>query len=131
MKKTVLCVILVLAVLFLAACGQSVKIGSFSSLIFNADDFDEAVNALIVYFKNFEGCTLQEVKYAGDAAVRAEAAARGYAPEQIIVLEIAFSTDGADHKNGLEPDHSYDNYQFIFVRDVVGGMWDHLDHGYC
>lgn len=130
MKKTILCFGLILSVLCLAACGQSVKIGSFKSWIFNNDEFEDAVNAMQLYFKDFEGCTLKEVRYAGDDAVKAEAEARGYPNDLIIVLESTFTTDGENHMNGLEPSHTYENYRWVFTRDFHGGMWNHLDHGY-
>ena len=130
MKKALICAVLIVSVLLLAGCGQSVRIGSFKSLIFNSDDYEDAVNELMLYFKNFEGCTMKEVSYPGDSAVRAEAEARGLPNEHVMVLETTFVTDGENHENGLEPNHTYENYRFIFTRDFKGGLWQHLDHGY-
>ena len=63
-------------------------------------------------------------------AFKAEAEARGYPNDLIIVLESTFTTDGENHMNGLEPSHTYENYRWVFTRDFHGGMWNHLDHGY-
>lgn len=128
--KKLLCVILTLSILCLAGCGDGVKVGSFSSLYFNSDEFQEAVNELLTYFKSFEGCTLTEINYAGDDAVRAEAEARGLPNELVMVMESTFTTDGENHENGLEPNFTYENYRWIFTRDFVGGPWSHADHGY-
>ena len=87
MKKLIIGMMLTIAVLCLAACGgSSVKVGSFSSLIFDSGEYDDAVQEVFTYFDSFEGCTMTEIGYAGDDAVRAEAKARGLAPEQVMVL---------------------------------------------
>ena len=59
---------------------------------------------------------MKKVGYAGDQAVKAEADARGLAPELVIVLTTAFETDGEDHGNGLEPNHTYDDYTCVMTR---------------
>ncbi len=130
MKKTLICLILVLSVLCMAGCGDAVKVGSFKSAIYNADEFQDAVNAVLEYFNGFEGCTMKEIRYAGDDTVKAESEARGVPSDRIIVLESTFTTDSKNHENGLEPDFTYENYQWTFTRDFTGGPWNHLDHGY-
>ena len=128
--KKLLCLVLALSILCLAGCGSAVKVGAFKSVIFNDDEFQEAVNELLAYFKNFEGCTMTEINYAGDDAVRAEAEARGLPNEFVMVMESTFTTDGENHKNGLEPNYTYENYRWTFTRDFTGGPWSHADHGY-
>jgi len=118
-------------VLCLAACGgSSVKVGSFSSLYFNEDDYDNAVQEVFTYFSDWEGCTMTEIGYAGDDAVKAEAEIRGLAPEQVIVLTSTFTTDGEDHQNGLEPNYTYEDYKWILTRNTTAEPWNHEDHGY-
>ena len=85
----------------------------------DSDHYDEAVRQLMTEFESmagFEGCTLKKVGYAGDQAVKAEADAQGLAPEQVIVLTTVFETDGEDHGNGLEPNHTYDDYTCVMTR---------------
>ncbi len=130
MKKTIAVILLLAALLSLSACGNAVTIGGFSSKYYNGDDYDAAVQEVMTYFKSFEGCTLQKIGYAGDAAVKAEAEARGLAPEQVIVLTSTFVTDKEDHHNGLEPDHTYEDYLWILTRDSSAALWEHKDHGY-
>ena len=114
MKKLIIGVMLTIAVLCLAACGgSSVKVGSFSSRYFNGDDYDNAVQEVFTYFSDWEGCTMTEIGYAGDDAVKAEAEIRGLAPEQVMVLTSTFTTDGEDHQNGLEPNYTYEDYKWI------------------
>lgn len=131
MKKLIIGMMLTIAVLCLAACGGStVKVGSFSSLIFESDEYDDAVQEVFTYFDSFEGCTMTEIGYAGDDVVRAEAEARGLAPEQVMVLTSTFTTDSEDHQNGLEPDYTYEDYKWILTRNTSAEPWNHEDHGY-
>ena len=131
MKKLIIGMMLTIAVLCLTACGgSSVKVGSFSSLIFDSGDYDDAVQEVFTYFDSFEGCTMTEIGYAGDDAVRAEAKARGLAPEQVMVLTSTFTTDSKDHQNGLEPDHTYEDFKWSLTRNTSAEPWNHEDHGY-
>ena len=130
MKRLTAIIVLLAALLALAGCGDSVTIGAFSSKYFNGEDYDAAVQEVMAYFQNFEGCTLKTIGYAGDDAVKAEAENRGLAPEQVMVLTSTFETDGEDHHNGLEPDHTYEDYLWILTRHTSAEPWEHTDHGY-
>ena len=131
MKKLSAALLLLALVLCLAGCGNSVTIGAFSSKYFNGEDYDSAVQQVMTDFKEFEGCTLKEIGYAGDAAVKAEAELRGLAPEQIMVLTSTFVTDKEDHHNGLEPDFTYEDYKWILTRSTSADpIWTAVDHGY-
>lgn len=130
MKKKLIGIVLALMLLCLAACGSAVTVGPFSSLYFNGDDYDAAVQEVFAYFSDFEGCTMTEIGYAGDDAVKAEAELRGLAPEQVMVLTSTFTTDGEDHQNGFEPNHTYEDYKWILTRNTSAEPWNHEDHGY-
>jgi len=130
MRKSLLCAILILCILCLAGCGSAVTIGGLSSKYFNGDAHEEAVREVQLYFDNFEGCTLKRIDYAGDAAVKAEADARGIVPERVMVLETTFTTDGENHENGLEPNYTYEHYKWILTRDTTFTPWIVTDHGY-
>lgn len=130
MKKTIVCILLALCMLSLTACGSKVEIGPLQSEIFSADEYSDAVDAALRYFGGFEGCTMRQIGYAGDDTVRAEAEMRELAPEQVIVLSSTFVTDKVDHRNGLEPNSTYEGYSWILVRETKGGAWEHRDHGY-
>ena len=96
----------------------------------NNDDYEAAVQEVMTYFSSFEGCTLKKIGYAGDAAVKAEADARGLAPEEVIVLTSTFETDGENHNNGLNPNYTYEDYTWTLTRDTTAGLWEVTDHGY-
>lgn len=121
MKKIAAIIVLLALMLSLSGCGDSVSVGGFSSKYFNSDAYDAAVQELMTHFDSLGGCTLKKIGYAGDKTVKEAAEARGLAPEQIIVLTSDFETDGSSREDGLEPNKSYEDYQWILTR---GGSFD-------
>ena len=130
MKRIVSITCLLLVVLFLVGCSGGVSVGGFSSKYMNSDDYEAAVQEVMTYFSSFEGCTMKKIGYAGDAAVKAEADARGLAPEEVIVLTSTFETDGENHNNGLNPNYTYKDYTWTLTRHTSAGLWEVTDHGY-
>ena len=130
MKRIAAFIVLLVVLLGLAGCGDAVSVGGFSSKYMNNDDYEAAVQEVMTYFSSFEGCTLKKVGYAGDAVVKAEADARGLAPEEVIVLTSTFETDGENHNNGLNPNYTYEDYTWTLTRDTTAGLWEVTDHGY-
>ena len=119
-----------LTVIILTACSGMTKVKPIKSLIFSEDDYQQATEALQEYISDWEGITLHEISYAGDDTVKAEAKAAGVNSDCLIVLKTNFDTDGEDHQNGLEPNHTYEDFTFTFVRDDFTMPWAHKDHGY-
>ena len=130
MKRIAAFFVLLVVLLGLAGCGDAVSVGGFSSKYMNNDDYEAAVQEVMTYFRSFEGCTMKKIGYAGDAAVNAEADARGLAPEEVIVLTSTFETDGENHNNGLNPNYTYEDYTWTLTRDTTAGLWEVTDHGY-
>ena len=130
MKRIAAFFVLLVVLLCLAGCGDAVSVGGFSSKYMNNDDYEAAVQEVMTYFRSFEGCTMKKIGYAGDAAVKAEADARGLAPEEVIVLTSTFETDGENHNNGLNPNYTYEDYTWTLTRDTTAGLWEVTDHGY-
>ena len=130
MKRIAAFFVLLVVLLGLAGCGDAVSVGGFSSKYMNNDDYEAAVQEVMTYFSSFEGCTMKKIGYAGDAAVKAEADARGLAPEEVIVLTSTFETDGENHNNGLNPNYTYEDYTWTLTRDTTAGIWEVTDHGY-
>ena len=130
MKRIVSITCLLLVVLLLVGCSGGVSVGGFSSKYMNSDDYEAAVQEVMTYFSSFEGCTMKKIGYAGDAAVKTEAKARGLAPEEVIVLTSTFETDGENHNNGLNPNYTYKDYTWTLTRHTSAGLWEVTDHGY-
>ena len=130
MKRIAAFFVLLVVLFGLAGCGDAVSVGGFSSKYMNNDDYEAAVQEVMTYFSSFEGCTMKKIGYAGDAAVKAEADARGLAPEEVIVLTSTFETDGENHNNGLNPNYTYKDYTWTLTRHTSAGLWEVTDHGY-
>ena len=130
MKRIAAFFVLLVVLFGLAGCGDAVSVGGFSSKYMNNDDYEAAVQEVMTYFRSFEGCTMKKIGYAGDAVVKAEADARGLAPEEVIVLTSTFETDGENHNNGLNPNYTYEDYTWTLTRDTTAGLWEVTDHGY-
>ena len=131
MKKLTVIAALIISVLCITGCSGGTTISSFSSSIFNTDEFDEAVETVQTEFSNFEGCTMSEISYAGDEATREEAEARGLAPEQVMVIKTTFTTDDNARRDSLDPDSTYEDYTWILTRNSTGEPWTVIDHGYA
>ena len=133
MKRFIASTVFFILLLGLVGCSGGVSVGGFSSKYMDSEHYDEAVQQFMAEFESmagFEGCTLKKVGYAGDQAVKAEADARGLAPEQVIVLTAVFETDGEDHGNGLEPNHTYDDYTCVMTRlSSTDILWEIVEFG--
>ena len=130
MKRVIAFTVLIILLLGLVSCGSGVSVGAFSSKYLDSDEYDAAVQELMTHFNNLGGCTLKKVGYAGDKLVKAEADARGLAPERIIVLTSTFETDGTSRDDGLEPNKNYEDYQWILTRiNSVDPFWTIEEQG--
>ncbi len=137
--KKVISIFLVLAFMFgLSSCTgnpegnvENVKVTKVSSEIYTDEEIEEAIDVAIGYFKkHFSDCTLTEIEYAGDEylELNQEFADRAFADE-VIVFKSTFDVDDETRDDGLESNFTYENWNWILVRNN-GGKWRHVDHGY-
>lgn len=126
---TILCVLLVFG---LCACGASkVNTHDVASEIYTKKDIESAIDTIKAEFtKNWSGCTLTEIYYAGDEYSKEyqDWADRNQADEVIVLLS-SFDVDSSGGDGSLNPNSTYDNWNWILVR-TNGGEWRHVDHGY-
>lgn len=131
-RMKMMALLLVLALL-LAGCGGDVwnvsrEIGE--SEIYSVSDIESAMNVVVRFFAaNYSGCTLTELCY--DEEVSAKAAsewAEQYDAEEAIVLVSSFDVDGSGDSPALNPNSTYENYQWILTRS--GGGWTLQTWGY-
>ncbi len=135
MRKIAFLLSLFTLLLTLCACGGDISnvnitIPSDSS-IYSADEIEDAIDAAMDYFKKeFDGCTLTEITYAGDAtsADFAEWAQR-VDGDEVIVLVSSFDVDASGGDGSLNPNSTYTKWMWIMARKD-GGKWQHVDHGY-
>ena len=143
--KKLICILLSVTVLFLmSACNvqlnksgnvKSVKIEEWEvSKLYSDDEIKAAIKASEDYFeKEFGGCTLTKITYAGDNVSLNETAYRkdnGSDYDKVIVLLSSFDTDSFGGDGSLNPNSTYDNWNWIMGKKQ-GDKWEHIDHGYA
>lgn len=143
--KKLICILLSVTVLFLmSACNvqlnksgnvKSVKIEEWKvSKLYSDDEIKAAIKASEDYFeKEFGGCTLTKITYAGDNVSLNETAYRkdnGSDYDKVIVLLSSFDTDSFGGDGSLNPNSTYDNWNWIMGKKQ-GDKWEHIDHGYA
>ena len=135
MKKLVLLALSLILMLSLTACGKISKelkiLPSEPSELYTEEEISDAIDAVQSYFKkNFSGCTLTEIGYAGDKKSRADADfAERINGDEVIVLTSSFEVDSSGGDGSLNPNSTYNRWQWIMARKN-GGRWKHVDHGY-
>lgn len=142
--KKLICILLCVTVLFsMSACNvqlnttgdvKNVKVEKWeASKLYSDDEINSAIKAAEDYFKKeFGGCTLTKITYAGDTESLNETAYRkdnGSDYEKVIVLVSSFDTDSFGG-GSLNPDSTYDNWKWI-IGKKQGEKWEHIDHGYA
>lgn len=136
MKKIFPAFLLLPALLWLTACGggniDKVEIPDWKpSELYTDEEIEAAFRTVEDYFsKEFSGCTLTKLYYPGDTFSGAfqEWAAQYEADEAIIICS-SFDVDASGGDGSLNPNSTYDDWQWILVRND-GGSWKHVDHGY-
>lgn len=143
--KRLICILLCVTVLFsMSACNvqlnktgdvKSVKVEKWeASKLYSDDEINSAIKAVENYFKKeFGGCTLTKITYAGDTESLDETVYRkdnGSDYDKVIVLVSSFDTDSFGGDGSLNPNSTYDNWIWIMGKKQ-GGRWEHIDHGFA
>ena len=121
-----------------AAADSGIKIPSLlepdageRSDLYTDADIQDAKDAVTTYFEaEFQGCTLTQLRYPGDASADLFTEwAEECEADEAIVLYSSFDTDASGGDGSLEPNTTYDDFQWILVRDN-GGTWEVKTYGY-
>ncbi len=129
MRKLLILLALCLA---LTGCGDTRQV---RREIVNSGDLTEAqvghaMSLVSNYFAwHFEGCTLLELRYDAEATQKAEAAREEELGSQVIILHSTFRTDHRGGDGSLNPDSTYEGWQWILRKNALG-LWDLEDWGY-
>jgi len=135
MKKTASVILSVLLLFSLCACNGEkivdVKVPFVQSQIYSQEDISSAISIITEEFKKeWNGCTLTEIYYAGDdVSAEYQDWADRHNADEVIVLLSSFDVDSSGGDGSLNSDSTYDNWSWILVR-TTGGEWKHVDHGY-
>ena len=125
--KIGICLLLILCV---GCQRKEVKVRTIYSDIYTKDEIQEAVDVIKKEFsKEWKGCTLKEIYYAGDDRALFTSYAKQYHGDEALVLKTNFHTNYFSWKIGLNSNCDYEDYQWIFVRNK-NGKWKHVDGGY-
>ena len=135
MRKTTILLLLLTALLTLCACGGDVSKVNISipeeSDLYTTKEIEDAIDTAMDYFKKeFDGCTLTEIAYAGDDRSNDYAEwAQRIGGDEVIVLISSFDVDASGGDGSLNPNSTYTKWMWIMARQE-GGKWQHVDHGY-
>jgi hypothetical protein len=95
--------------------------------LYSEREISDAVGTVIRDFeRDWNGCRLTKIWYAGDEVSRRESEERG---TDTIVLRSTFETAEVPDESGLSDYTTYDNWGWILIR-TPSGSWKHVDHGY-
>lgn len=119
------------------ASGENVK--SVERIAQSTDRYTEAdilaaFNAIETEFASeFEGCTLNEVRYDGEVETRhldemLEHGQKGKG--DLIVVLSEFTTDWRAADEGFSPNDRYEDWQWILTRPSQDAPWKVVDWGY-
>lgn len=126
----------------LVACKKNIQKDNVITSAGKSTKFDEKeVNEAIATVKNefdFKGCTLKKVLYDQEKSDYATSVylengkglVSGVKPENVIVLFTEFDVDSSGGDGSFEPDSTYDDWQFILIRDDMKDDWKIDDWGY-
>lgn len=144
MKRFII-VVIAFALLLVAGCTGKENINSGNekesskvsivewepSTLYTDADIKDAMDTVIAYFgAEFKGCTLKKLSYPGDASSDLfNEWAEEYESDEAIVLDSSFDTDASGGDGTLNPNSSYNGWQWILVRDN-GGTWEVKTYGY-
>lgn len=121
-------------VLSLFGCGKTggdMRVRGIDSEIYTDEDYLAAVQAVIAGFRDFQGCTLTEISYAGDETVQKEQEyILGFGDyDEGIVLLSSFTVDEHGGDGSLEPNGTYTRWGWYLARKN-GGKWNIVTCGY-
>ena len=134
MKKTVCIIMCFLTMLCFVSCGGNVRNArtrEVASELYSQKEINAAIRTIKMDFAiDWSGCTLTEIYYAGDDYTRRyqDFADRNNA-DDVIVLLSTFTVDSSGGDGSLEPNSTYEKWEWVLVRNK-GGHWKHVDHGY-
>lgn len=113
--------------LFLWACSSGGNISNVDksispSMQYQEEEIKDAMDVVIKHFKTeFKGCSLTELVYdETNSLAQADEWAKQYNADQAIVLSSSFDVDESGGDGSLNPNQTYDNWQWILTRENTG-----------
>lgn len=142
-KKSIIAICAVLVILVLAAVlvltGNRGNVSNINrvvgySALYGENSINEAFDVIEKKFaKDFEGCTLTELRYDKDVENRFAEEIEKYHKEnnqELIVVLSTFDTDEKGGDGGFNPNDTYTNWQWHLVKTADKKSWDIINWGY-
>ena len=146
MKRMVSLLLAFVLCLSLSACKSTgtinnVEVDYGSSVSFSDAEIESAFEAVIIIFKDFEGCDLRRLWYDEERSNRIiqndistsggnTIKNSGAAPENIIILFSDFYVAAIGADLGFSPDSTYTDWNWILIRDGKKDKWEVVGWGY-
>lgn len=142
-KKSIIAICAVLVILVLAAVlvltGNRGNVSNVNrvvgySALYGENSINEAFDVIEKKFaKDFEGCTLTELRYDKDVENRFAEEIEKYHKEnnqELIVVLLTFDTDEKGGDGGVNPNATYTNWQWNLVKTKDKKNWEIISWGY-
>ena len=142
-KKSIIAICAVLVILILAAVlvltGNRGNISNVNrvvgySALYGENSINEAFDVIEKKFaKDFEGCTLTELRYDEDVENKFAEEIEKYHKEnnqELIVVLSTFDTDEKGGDGGVNPNATYTNWQWHLVKTKDKKNWEIISWGY-
>lgn len=142
-KKSIIAICAVLVILVLAAVlvltGNRGNVSNVNrvvgySALYGENSINEAFDVIEKKFaKDFEGCTLTELRYDKDVENRFAEEIEKYHKEnnqELIVVLLTFDTDEKGGDGGVNPNATYTNWQWHLVKTKDKKNWEIISWGY-
>lgn len=142
-KKNIIAICAVLVILVLAAVlvltGNRGNVSNVNrvvgySALYGENSINEAFDVIEKKFaKDFEGCTLTELRYDKDVENRFAEEIEKYHKENNQELIVVLSTFNTDEKGGdgsFNSNDTYDNWQWYLVKTADKKSWKIINWGY-
>ena len=142
-KKSIIAICAVLVILVLAAVlvltGNRGNVSNINrvvgySALYGENSINEAFDVIEKKFaKDFEGCTLTELRYDKDVENRFAEEIEKYHKENNQELIVVLSTFNTDEKGGdgsFNSNDTYDNWQWYLVKTAEKKSWEIINRGY-
>jgi len=144
MKKFLFFFIAITLCFTLVACNQksgqtnNVSITMGASERFSNAEIEEAINSVKKKFVDFKGCYLTQLWYdetlsdsfIDEYMASGRGSTNGVKAENVIVLRSAFTVDSTGGDGSFNPNSTYDDWNWILIRDSKDGSWNVDDWGY-
>ena len=107
---------------------DNVEVRHVDSSLFSQEDINEAIDKIEMDFmKDWNGCELTKIYYAGDEISKAESEIKGV---KTMVLLSEFKTYKQPGDSSLNENDTYKDWKWILIK-TKDGCWEHVDHGYA